>query len=70
MDRGMTLSEQLATKEARDQFIEKNMPLVSRRVRQFLNRNPHLGYLKHDISSAAKLGLVEAVDDLKNGAIP
>ena len=52
----MTLSEQLATKEARDQFIEKNMPLVSRRVRQFLNRNPHLGYLKHDISSAAKLG--------------
>jgi len=50
-------------KEARDKMVEQNTPLALKLVEQFISNHPDFDYMQDDLTSAAMLGLVEAVDD-------
>ena len=55
-------------RQAREEMIEGNMPLVIVRVNSFIQRHPQLAHLRDDLHSAGFVGLVQAVNKMADGA--
>lgn len=56
-------------KEARDELIELNMPLVAIKVDDYLTCFPHLSYLTDDLVGEGNLALVSACDKIMRGEV-
>lgn len=54
---------------AREEMISRNLPLVAKKVRDYLGRFPHFKPLRDDLASAGFLALTKAVDAICRGAL-
>ena len=52
---------------AREQMIVGNMPLAVSKVESFIRCSPRVGHLRDDLTSAAFVGLVKAVNQMVEG---